>query len=448
MGRPRSDVGPVRRRGTHPAGRDADTASRRRRSPASSSRMRSASSSTRCRVTRIHEDPRVTKPYTDEQWTRSCDLGDRVDGDLGAGDVRLTMGGEPTFVSIDDMDGEEWNTAALGPTKQRLRGGSAQPPARAVRARADCCTSDKASGTRANRCRVGHSAVTGVPTACRSGTIRDWLADPAIATTDSGDADAQRFAEDAGRAAWRRPELRRSPRTKIRWRTSRRNGNCRSTSIRESNALDDPRNANGCDGCSRRGLGQPHRFRAAAQRASGNDGPTWQSGLVDASLAAPVPAAGRLACRLAPAAGVARGEPAEVVRQVWTVDPMSARGPLARPVHRSRSPDGTHSAAGARPEQSFVAGGGAADAGSRQVQIAQTLSSTDPVVRTAVSVETAAVRSGYFCRRSHRPTTTWNCSPRLRTPRPRLGHACSDRRVSAAVTIRVSRTSRSRPIRA
>jgi len=78
------------------------------------------------------------------------------------------------------------------------------------------------------------------------------------------------------------------------------------------------------------------------------------------------------------------------VRQVWTVDPMSARGPLARPVHRSPSLDRTHSAAGARPEQSFVAGG-AADAGSRQVQSAQTLSSTDPVVRTAVSVET---RSG------------------------------------------------------
>jgi len=69
------------------------------------------------RVRRIFEPARVTKPYTEEQWQRLDALGERIDEELVAGDVRLTMGGEPTFVSIDDMDGEEWNTAALGPAK-------------------------------------------------------------------------------------------------------------------------------------------------------------------------------------------------------------------------------------------------------------------------------------------------------------------------------------------
>ena len=72
------------------------------------------------RVTRILEPARVTKPYSEEQWQRLYQLGERIDQELVAGDVRLTMGGEPTFVSIDDMDGEEWNTAALGPAKQRM----------------------------------------------------------------------------------------------------------------------------------------------------------------------------------------------------------------------------------------------------------------------------------------------------------------------------------------
>ena len=71
-------------------------------------------------VTRVHEDPRVTKPYTEAQWEAIVALGRRIDRDLARHDVRLTQGGEPTFVSIDDMDGAEWNHAALSAKKREL----------------------------------------------------------------------------------------------------------------------------------------------------------------------------------------------------------------------------------------------------------------------------------------------------------------------------------------
>jgi len=70
-------------------------------------------------VTRVHEDPRVTLPYSDAAWRSICQVGSRVDERLSAADVRLTVGGEPTFVSIDDQVSEEWTTAADGPHKRR-----------------------------------------------------------------------------------------------------------------------------------------------------------------------------------------------------------------------------------------------------------------------------------------------------------------------------------------
>jgi uncharacterized protein (DUF2126 family)/transglutaminase-like putative cysteine protease len=72
------------------------------------------------RVERIWEAPRVSKPYSDEQWQEILELGRQVDAELTYGDVRLTMGGEPTFVALDYPDDAEWNTAAMGPNKRRL----------------------------------------------------------------------------------------------------------------------------------------------------------------------------------------------------------------------------------------------------------------------------------------------------------------------------------------
>jgi uncharacterized protein (DUF2126 family) len=73
-------------------------------------------------VTRVYESPRVTQPYTEEQWERIEELGHDIDEDLKKRDVRLTMGGEPTFVSIDDPDGPEWNFTAVSHKKRVLSG--------------------------------------------------------------------------------------------------------------------------------------------------------------------------------------------------------------------------------------------------------------------------------------------------------------------------------------
>ena len=72
------------------------------------------------RVDRMAEHPRITKPFSEDSWAELLSLGHIVDESLKKGDVRLTMGGEPTFVSIDDFESGEWNTDAVGPTKRAL----------------------------------------------------------------------------------------------------------------------------------------------------------------------------------------------------------------------------------------------------------------------------------------------------------------------------------------
>jgi len=72
------------------------------------------------KVTRVHEDPRVTKPYSEVQWSAINRLGQQVDNLYINEGIHLTMGGEPTFISIDDMEHPQWNTEADGKEKRVL----------------------------------------------------------------------------------------------------------------------------------------------------------------------------------------------------------------------------------------------------------------------------------------------------------------------------------------
>ncbi len=125
-------------------------------------------------VTRILEDPRVTKPYSEEQWSHIRALGSAVDAVFDANDVRLTMGGEPTFVSVNDMESDQWNTDALGADKLSL----AKTLLLRLRDRfapMGCFITVRASGTPEKKFPAGHWACSGARTANRCGGITPCL---------------------------------------------------------------------------------------------------------------------------------------------------------------------------------------------------------------------------------------------------------------------------------
>ena len=72
-------------------------------------------------IRRLHDVPRPSKPFSEEDWVQVEQVAHCVDADLEAQDVRLTMGGEPTFVGIDEPESPQWNIDALGAMK-RTRG--------------------------------------------------------------------------------------------------------------------------------------------------------------------------------------------------------------------------------------------------------------------------------------------------------------------------------------
>lgn len=73
-------------------------------------------------VSRIYETPKVSKPYHHQQWLEINHLGQFVDQQLLENQIGLTMGGEPTFISIDDFESPEWRFEAEGETKRQKAG--------------------------------------------------------------------------------------------------------------------------------------------------------------------------------------------------------------------------------------------------------------------------------------------------------------------------------------
>src|SRR5580704_10428455 len=72
-------------------------------------------------IRRLDDPPRPSRPFSEEDWVKVQQVAYCVDADLEVQDVRLTMGGEPTFVGIDEPESPQWNIDAHGPIK-RTRG--------------------------------------------------------------------------------------------------------------------------------------------------------------------------------------------------------------------------------------------------------------------------------------------------------------------------------------
>jgi uncharacterized protein (DUF2126 family)/transglutaminase-like putative cysteine protease len=280
------------------------------------------------KVTRIHEDPRVTKPYTEQQWRDIQDLGQQIDAELTAGDVRLTMGGEPTFVSIDDMDGEEWNTAALGPMKSRLASDLL------VRLR-DRFAPGGLLHLGQGKWYPGESLPRWAFTCYwRADGLQLWRDPQWIAAPDRdygfGSDAAQSFAEElTRRLVLSADDLIVAYEDPLAYVLKERDLPVNVDPL--DNKLDEPEERERLRRVFERGLGQPAGYVLPLERTQGRNGPEWQSGMwmLRARHLFLIPGDSPVGLRL-PLQRLP-WEPESQRQQVWIVDPMSPVGALPVP---------------------------------------------------------------------------------------------------------------------
>jgi uncharacterized protein (DUF2126 family) len=331
-------------------------------------------------VTRVHEDPRVTKPYSDEQWNAILALGDRVDGELEAGDVRLTMGGEPTFVSIDDMDGEEWNTAAMGPSKRRLAG------TLLTRVR-DTFAPGSLLHFGQGKWYPGESLPRWAFTCYwRSDGVPLWRDPALVGSPDRNDGfdndDARTFAEAlAERLGVGRQYVLDAYEDPLAYIHKERQ--LPVDVDPEHNDLDDPEERERLRRVFSRGLGTPTGFVLPLVRAAGKDAPAWQSGLwmLRARHLFLVPGDSPVGLRL-PMASL----PARPSWEVYPVDPMSSWPDLGRPARTAVASLPAAHAVRAQRRQAHVDTSGD-ETVRQQLQEQPAPDPGVPQVRTALTVE-------------------------------------------------------------
>ena len=369
------------RRGPHPARLHARARATPRRSPArtaGTSATRTTRSSERfefaMEVTRIEDRPRPTKPYSDAQWQALLACGDEVERAL-AQQRRAPDDGRRADLRGDGRSRRRRVEHRRGrPDQAQVRRRAAAPAAAALRARAACCTTARASGTRASRCRAGPTPATSARTASRSGrTPRCSPQDDAPPGHGTPQAHALiTRAVPSGSASTRASRSRRSRTSST---TCGASAACPRTSIRSTRKLEDETSARGCAACSSTGCATSSASRCRCARAYDDGAAALRERQVVPARRAHVPDPGRLADGLSPAARLAA---------------VGGRRAIATQIYRAR-PDGAARRAAARAsscaQRAPAPLGAGAPRSCRAGPAAVRGQSTPGVVRTALCVE-------------------------------------------------------------